>query len=112
MAKRSRNNSVVPMCLRIIIIIYFLSFVLGIFSFIGAHFMKDVDILGAFAGNLAIFLLSICVTNFFVGFGLWTGFNWARIMAIIVSCLNIILGVLLIVRESGFLRVFRGLLLT
>lgn len=110
MAKRSRNNSVVPLGLRVITVIYFfssfLSVVFGVFSFIGAHFLKDVEILGSFAGSMAIFLLSIGVINFFIGFGLWGGFNWARILGIVSSCFGIILGFLLIIRQGSFLEGF------
>lgn len=104
-----------PMGVKIICVIYYLSAVIalgtGVFSLIGATFLKDVEVLGTFTSVLGLGLITISVAQFFIAAGLWRGRRWARFLVMATSIMMIILCIILLFRGGGVLESVSTMLL-
>lgn len=75
---------------------------LGLFAFIGGSVLAAVlpglgTIGGAIIMFLGFFLLAVAVLDLFIGMGLLKGQGWARITAIVLSGVGLLLGVFALV---------------
>lgn len=88
----------VPFGVKVISIIYYIGAVFGLIASMllltGAEILKTtlIAIYGPIISDsftaIAVFILLFSIFSFFVGFGLWKCLNWARIAAIVISCIN------------------------
>ena len=108
----------IPVGVKIISVLYYIGAVLGvifgILFLVGAGFMgsiaSQIPLIGILGAGLFVFggiiLIILGVLGFFIGRGLWKGKNWIRIVAIIFSCLGIIMAIFLIAGGSIFNGIF------
>jgi len=96
--KTSARSSRVPTGAKVISVVYYLFAVAflvgGIGVFIGSSILSQVlESLGPFAavaGTVAgTVLILLSILHFFIARGLWTGANWARIVAIIFAAIGV-----------------------
>lgn len=92
----------VPTGVKVISVLYYIGAVvellLGIALFAGADAIKRqvplLAVLGPFLIVGGIILLGLAVLSFFVGWGLWKGKKWARIVAIVFAVIGVLLALL------------------
>ena len=73
--------------------------ILGIVMLFGANFLSGflsqwVPVSGFLVGSMIVFVgvvfIALAVLDYFVGRGLWSGQNWARILVLIFSVLSVL----------------------
>ena len=96
----------VPVGVKVISVLFYIGAVLsvlfGLLSFVGASLfgalfsnIPALSFIGA--GSfvvLGVVMLALGVLDFFVGRGLWKGHNWARIVAVILAALGVLMQLL------------------
>lgn len=97
------KRQIVPLGIRVISIIYYISAVVsfgfGLFSFVGSHFLEDVETLGTFAGAFGMTLLVLAVVEFLIARELPDGVNWARRLVLVSALLGAVASVFLIIKD-------------
>lgn len=95
----------VPTLVKVISVLFYIGAVLllifGLLSLVGAGAMGSVasaipilTILGSgLFVVLGIILIALAVLYFFIGRGLWKGQSWARIVAIILSIIGVVMAI-------------------
>lgn len=108
----------VPVGVKIISVLYYIGAVLGvifgILFLVGAgaigSIADQIPLLGALGAALfvvgGIILIGLGVLGFFVGRGLWKARSWARIVAIILAALGILLAVVSMVQGEIVSNIF------
>ncbi len=108
----------IPTGVKAISIVYYVFAALLVLSaiglFVGSGIITSIldsipilSIMGALGSGLLIFAGVTClifgVLEFFIGRGLWTAKNWARVLVIIFSCIGVLIGITSI--TSGFFAI-------
>ncbi|GIU68746.1 MAG: hypothetical protein KatS3mg001_596 [Candidatus Pacearchaeota archaeon] len=91
------NEKVVPTGVKIIAVLYYIGAVILIVFGLLPLFAIGREAIALTLGIIilpALIMLGLGIFSFFIGRGLWKGRNWARIIAIIVSVLGAITGIL------------------
>jgi hypothetical protein len=94
--------STVPTGVKVISVLYYVGavfeLIIAVLLFVGSGAIKTkvplLAVLGPFLIIGGIILLGLAVLSFFVGFGLWKGKKWARIVAIIFAVLGVLLALI------------------
>ena len=104
--KNMVDKKQVPTGVKVISVLYyigaFLGVIFGILSIFGAGMISSVaskiPLIGVMGSVLfiivGVILLCLGILSFFVARGLWKAKNWARIVAIIFSCLGIVMAII------------------
>src|SRR3989338_6323527 len=91
--------STIPTGIKVISVLYYIGavfeLIIAVLLFVGSGALKTkvplLAVLGPFLIVGGIILLGLAVLSFFVGKGLWKGKRWARIAAIIIAVLGVLL---------------------
>ena len=92
----------VPTVVKVISVLYYIGavfeLIIAVLLFVGSGALKTkvplLAVLGPFLIVGGIILLGLAVLSFFVGKGLWKGKRWARIAAIIIAVLGVLLALI------------------
>jgi len=99
MKQQNPNNKLqikeVPVVVKIISVIYYISAALLLVAFILLIGGLDFKFLASIF--ILVFLLGLAILCFFIGKGLWKGDSGAKIVAIIISILTIVITIALII---------------
>lgn len=101
MEEEQKNFQEVPIGVKIISVLYYISAAIGLIGSIGLFISFARSTSNYNFVIAAIFLLGFSILFFFVGRGLWRGKDWARIVTITISILEIIVVIIAIVVLSN-----------
>ncbi len=108
----------IPIGVKIISVLYYIGAVFGILVgllfLVGAGMMSSIadkiPLLGALGAGLfiigGIILMGLGVLGFFVGKGLWKARPWARIVAIIITSLGILMAIISMIQGNIINNIF------
>ncbi len=102
------GNEGVPMLVKVISVLYYISAALTVIGGIIAFTHNDIDIINRII--MLVIALGIGVLCFFIGRGLWKGKNWARITASVIAILDALTFIAMYVMTSVFLNLVSGII--
>lgn len=110
------NEKSVPTGVKVISVLYYIGaafgIIFGLLLIVGSGVISSLlgSVFGALGAGLFIFwgiiLLALGILGIFVGIGLWKARPWARIVAIIFSCLGILMAIISIVSGNIVSQLF------